>query len=85
MRYRAAIGRNLDDVVDSQDLNVWRTSVGQTFTVQDFLTWQRQLRNSQTPMGAEAASQSVPEPQALALPVWCVALWRCGGGRGPRL
>ncbi|MBA3483468.1 MAG: peptidoglycan-binding protein [Pirellulales bacterium] len=58
---------NLDDVVDAQDLAVWRPYSGENFTGNDFLTWQRQLGRSQTPMGAEAVAQSVPEPRALTL------------------
>jgi hypothetical protein len=65
---------NLDDVVNAQDLAVWRQYAGQSFTGNDFLTWQRQLGRSQAPMGAETVAQSVPEPQTLTL-LWQLA---CG-------
>jgi peptidoglycan hydrolase-like protein with peptidoglycan-binding domain len=64
---------NLDDVVNAQDLAVWRQYAGQNFTGNDFLTWQRQLGRSQTPMGVVAATQCVPEPRAFALLTCCVA------------
>jgi hypothetical protein len=69
---------NLDDVVNAQDLAVWRQYAGTNYTGSDFLTWQRQLGRSQTPLGATAAAQSVPEPSVVTLLVGIVLLWRSG-------
>jgi peptidoglycan hydrolase-like protein with peptidoglycan-binding domain len=66
---------NLDDVVNSQDLAVWRQYAGANFTGNDFLTWQRNVGDSQSPMAAAAASHAVPEPRAISLLACGVVLW----------
>jgi peptidoglycan hydrolase-like protein with peptidoglycan-binding domain len=75
---------NLDDVVNAQDLAVWRQYAGATFTGNDFLTWQRQLGRSQAPMSAVAAVHSVPEPAAVTFVIgWLLARfdWFVAGQR----
>jgi hypothetical protein len=67
---------NLDDVVNAQDFAVWSQYVGANFTGNDFLTWQRQLGRTQSPMSAAAALLTVPEPSGLALLVGVAILWR---------
>ena len=67
---------NLDDVVDAQDLAVWRQYYGEVYTGNDFLTWQRRFGSSQAPLGAEAALQVVPEPQSLSLLAWSALFWQ---------
>jgi hypothetical protein len=50
-----------DFTVDSDDLAVWREDFGGLYRGVDFLTWQRNLGMSITPIAA------VPEPSAIAL------------------
>lgn len=76
---------NLDDVVNGQDLAVWRQYAGTTFTGNDFLTWQRNVGHSQSPMSAAAASQPVPEPQAIALLACGAVLWSLAVAKRRRL